>query len=43
MKYSDLFCIVFMNDIRMWNLKEMKEIFCIEVLNLECEVKDFFN
>lgn len=43
MKYSDLFCTASTNDIRMWNLKEMKEILRIEVPNSECEAKDSLN
>ena len=41
--YSDLFCTASTNDIRLWTLKEMKELLRIEVANIECELKDSIN
>lgn len=41
--YSDLFCTASTNDMRLWTLKEMKEILRIEVANVECEQKDSLN
>lgn len=41
--YSDLFATASSNDIRLWNLKEMKELLRIEVANIECELKDSLN
>lgn len=41
--FSDLFVMVLMNDIWFWNFKDMKELLCIEVVNVECELKDFLN
>lgn len=38
--YSELFCTASTNDIRLWNLKAMKEVLRIEVPNTECEARD---
>ncbi|CAK9207947.1 unnamed protein product [Sphagnum troendelagicum] len=41
--YSDLFATASTNDIRLWNLKEMKELLRIQIPNLQCEAKDSIN
>lgn len=41
--YSELFATASTNDIRLWNLKEMKEILRIQVPSMECELKDSLN
>jgi WD40 repeat protein len=41
--YSDLFCTASSNDIRVWALRDMRELLRIQVANAECELKDSVN